>query len=81
VIILPPIINPKLCDGCGKCVEICPTNVFFGSKKGEIPVVTYPDECWHENACVEDCPIEGAIKLRTPLTMMICYQEEPKYQI
>ena len=72
---MPPIINKQLCDGCGKCVEICPTDVFYGSKKGEIPVVAYPDECWHENACVQDCPIAGAIKLRIPLPMMLVYRE------
>ena len=70
----PPIIIKELCNGCGKCVEICPTDVFFGSKEGQIPVVTYPEECWHEAACVLDCPIKGAITLRTPLPMMIVYK-------
>jgi adenylylsulfate reductase subunit B len=70
---MPPIINKDICNGCGKCVDICPMDVFFGSEKGEIPVVTFPDECYHENACVMDCPV-GAIKLRIPLTMMISYK-------
>ena len=71
---MPPIINKDLCDGCGKCVDVCPTDVFFGTKKGQIPTITYPEECWHENACVLDCPIKGAIKLRTPLTMMAIFK-------
>lgn len=71
---MPPVINKKKCDSCGRCVDICPADVFFSSKKGENPVITYPEECWHEAACVLECPIKGAIKLRTPLPMMILYK-------
>ncbi len=71
---MPPIIDQDKCVGCGKCVEVCSEDVFFGSKKKSIPVVTYGEECWHCNACVLDCPIEGAIKLRIPLPMMIAYK-------
>jgi adenylylsulfate reductase subunit B len=70
---MPPIIDKDKCNGCGRCVEICPTDVFFGSEKKKIPVVTYPDQCWHENACVRECPKE-AIKLRLPLPMMLIYR-------
>jgi adenylylsulfate reductase subunit B len=70
---MPPIIDKDKCNGCGKCVEICPNDVFFGSQLGNIPKVTYPDQCWHENACVHDCP-QDAIKLRIPLPMMIIYK-------
>jgi adenylylsulfate reductase subunit B len=48
-------------------------DVFYGSEKGEIPIIAYPDECWHENACVNDCP-EDAIELRIPLSMMVIYR-------
>jgi adenylylsulfate reductase subunit B len=70
---MPPIIDKDKCSGCGICVDICPTDVFFGWKKGEVPTVTYPDQCFHENACVADCPTE-AIRLRIPLTMMLIYK-------
>ena len=70
---MPPIINKDVCTGCGKCVEICPSDVFWGSKKGEVPIIAYPNECWHESACVMDCPVE-AITLRIPLPMMILYK-------
>lgn len=70
---MPPIINKDKCNGCGKCVEICPTDVFFGTKKGQVPVVAYPDQCWHESACANDCP-KGAIRLRVPLPMMVIYK-------
>ncbi len=53
---MPPIINEKKCSKCGKCVDICSEDVFFGSKKGEVPTVAYGEECWHCNACVSACP-------------------------
>lgn len=71
---MPPVINKDECISCGKCTDICSEDVFFGSANGEIPAVTYPDECWHCYACVLDCPVEGAIKLRIPLPMMIAYK-------
>jgi NAD-dependent dihydropyrimidine dehydrogenase PreA subunit len=71
---MPPIIDKKLCNGCGKCVDLCEGDVFYGSKKGECPSVTYPEECWHDGNCVLECPIKGAIRLRTPLPMMLSYK-------
>jgi adenylylsulfate reductase subunit B len=55
---------------------MCSEDVFFGSKKKEVPRVTYPNECAHCNACVEECPVEGAIRLRIPLPMMLIYKPE-----
>ncbi len=66
---MPPVINENMCKMCGVCVDVCPLDVFFGSKRKQIPVVTYPEECWHCNACVTDCP-EKAIKLRMALPML-----------
>jgi len=36
--------------------------------------VSYPDACWHCNWCVNGCPVEGAIRLRTPLSMFLAYK-------
>ena len=71
---MPPIINKRKCTACGVCVNICPQDVFFGSQTKQKPIVSYPEECWHCNACVVDCPIKGAIKLRIPLPMQIVYK-------
>ena len=71
---MPPIINKRKCIACGVCVNVCPQDVFFGSQKKQTPVVSYPEECWHCNACVVDCPVKGAIKLRIPLPMQIVYK-------
>jgi adenylylsulfate reductase subunit B len=71
---MPPVINAEACTRCGVCAEYCTEDVFFGSEKHEIPVVAYPEECWHCNACVLSCPSEGAIRLRIPMPMMVCYK-------
>jgi adenylylsulfate reductase subunit B len=71
---MPPMINKKKCSRCGQCAEICSEDVFFGSEKKMTPVVAHPEECWHCNACVLACPEEGAIRLRIPLPMMVCYK-------
>ncbi len=71
---MPPVIDDSKCISCGTCADVCPLDVFYGSKENDIPVVQYPDECWHCNSCVLECPVEGAIKLRIPLTSMILYK-------
>ncbi len=71
---MPPVIDKSKCTACGKCVDICEGDVFHGSKPGETPIVAYPDECWHDSSCVQSCPVEGAIRLRVPLPMMISYK-------
>jgi len=71
---MPPVIDQKICKRCGACANVCCEDVFFGSKKGQTPIVAYPEECWHCNACVLDCPAEGAIRLRIPLPMIMAYK-------
>ena len=71
---MPPIVDSSKCTTCGDCVDICTEDVYYGSKKGEIPTVTYPDECWHCNSCVEVCPMPGAIRLRIPLPMTVVHK-------
>ena len=71
---MPPLIDKYKCTACGICVDVCPQDVYFGSKEGEVPDVTYPEECWHCDACVLECPVEGAVRLRIPLPAMILYR-------
>ena len=73
---MPPVINRKLCKACGKCASICCMDVFGPVRPKEIPVVRYPDECWHCRACVMDCPA-GAVSLRYPLTHTLMFQDAP----
>jgi NAD-dependent dihydropyrimidine dehydrogenase PreA subunit len=73
---MPPIIEAEKCIKCGKCVDICSEDVFYGSKTGEIPTVTYPKECVHFNGCVSVCPVQGAIRLRIPLPIQLVFKEK-----
>ena len=76
---MPPVVNNEKCIGCGVCVDVCSQDVFFGTggwgkKKGEKPIVTYPEACWHCYCCVIDCPVEGAIRMEIPLAMWVAYK-------
>jgi adenylylsulfate reductase subunit B len=44
----------------------------FEHEAGNVPRVAYPEECWHCNACVLDCPA-GAVELRLPLNYMLLH--------
>ena len=69
---MPPVIDEKKCNGCGVCSDICPTDVFRSRGGGEVPVIQYPEECWHCNSCVIDCN-QSAVALRIPLNAMMLY--------
>jgi adenylylsulfate reductase subunit B len=71
---MAPIIDPDNCTGCGICVEVCASDVLHREAEGSVPFARYPDECWHCAACVMECPVEGAIDLRIPLTHMLLYK-------
>ena len=71
---MPPMIDKEKCNGCGVCVDICPTDVFRMVNKGEPPEIRYFEECWHCNACVLDCK-QTAVSLRIPLPAMMLHVE------
>ena len=74
---MPPIINAKKCNACGVCSDICPTDVFYVAEKKTMPIVRYPEECWHCNSCVLDCK-QKALSLRIPLPLMMLYVDAKK---
>ena len=63
---MPPVVDNTKCKKCGKCVDVCPVDVFYGSKKSQIPNVSYGEDCYFCCACALECP-EEAITLRFPL--------------
>ncbi|MDG6995680.1 MAG: ferredoxin family protein [Nitrososphaerota archaeon] len=68
---MPPTIDKEKCVPCGRCVEICPTDVYFGSfDKRKIPQIKYPDECFHCDLCVQECP-RIAITLEIPIPLRL----------
>lgn len=59
----PVEINPEICNGCNKCVEVCQCDVFAPNPEaGKPPLILFPQECWQEGSCVEACPRKGAIR-------------------
>jgi adenylylsulfate reductase, subunit B len=65
---MPPKIDSEKCDACGRCVEVCSEDVFYGSTVKRHPVISYPEECWHCGACDVECP-KDAIYFYIPLPM------------
>ena len=49
------------CDGCGLCVDSCPTDVIRLGKEKKA-AIAYPDDCQTCFLCEEDCP-RGAIEV------------------
>ena len=76
---MPPVIHANLCKKCCRCAEACQSDVFYGSIPGTMPAVTYPDECWHCNACVLDCP-KKAVSLRIPLNYMLLHVDASQFK-
>lgn len=74
---MPPIIDKNKCVGCHTCVEICPVDVYGRQPKNGAPKIQFPEECWHCNACVLDCPAK-AIKLRVPAPCWMVYVDAPQ---
>ncbi len=68
---MPPVIDEKKCIRCGLCASICPLDVFSYSS-GKTPEIAFPDECWHCNSCVLDCP-KQAVSLRIPIPFMLLH--------
>ncbi len=55
------IVYRDICEGCGKCVDVCPAAVFEIDDEGKADP-TDPDSCMLCCSCVEECPTE-AIKI------------------
>ncbi|WP_407309435.1 mercury methylation ferredoxin HgcB [Desulfosporosinus sp. SB140] len=45
------------CTGCGKCLEVCPHNVFLMDNKKS--TIAYKDNCIECGACVKNCPFKA----------------------
>ena len=55
---LVPTVNTELCDGCGKCSELCQFNAIISFAGADAMV--FPDLCHSCGGCIEVCPT-GAI--------------------
>jgi len=55
-----PELDPAQCDGCGLCVERCPTGAL--AMQGALAIIARPDLCSYCATCEDICPA-GAIAL------------------
>jgi NAD-dependent dihydropyrimidine dehydrogenase PreA subunit len=71
------VVDPDLCIGCNRCVDVCRSDVLMPNlEKGGPPVLAYPDECWFCACCVEHCPIPGALRMEQPLNQRIGWKRK-----
>ena len=49
-------------------------------KKGQPPIVAYPDECWYCACCVEACP-RGALEMHLPINQRIFFKRKETGEI
>jgi NAD-dependent dihydropyrimidine dehydrogenase PreA subunit len=53
--------DPELCTGCGRCIEVCPREVF--EKAGHGVEVRNRDRCIECGACMMNCAF-GAVRVQ-----------------
>ena len=53
-------VDSGKCQGCGKCIEVCPVNCIQG-KKGYISMIDEFD-CTKCGKCIDECPEQAIIK-------------------
>jgi len=58
---IPPVVQPELCKGCGRCIEACPRHCIamgreIDQRSGLVPVVIDSDVCNGCGVCLSACP-------------------------
>ncbi len=53
---MPTFVYMTRCDGCGYCVDICPSDIMHIDKKYRRAYNIEPDMCWECYSCVKACP-------------------------
>lgn len=55
-----PTIYEDLCDGCRKCIEFCPYDVFEWDEERDMPLVVNPLNCVVGcSSCADTCPLDA----------------------
>ena len=60
---MPTFVYMTRCDGCGHCVDICPSDIMHIDKTHRRAVNIEPNMCWECYSCVKACP-QNAIDVR-----------------
>ena len=62
---MPVKIDCERCNGCRRCYDLCPLDVFTWNEETDMPVVAYEEECWICGICWMECP-KRAIDITYP---------------
>jgi len=60
---MPTFVYMTRCDGCGHCVDICPSDIMHIDKTYRRAYNIEPNFCWECYSCVKACPM-NAIDVR-----------------
>jgi adenylylsulfate reductase subunit B len=60
---MPTFVYMSQCDGCGECVDICPSDIMHIDPTYRRAYNIEPNFCWECYACVKACP-QNAIDVR-----------------
>ena len=60
---MPTFVYMTSCDGCGYCVDICPSDIMHIDKTYRRAYNIEPNMCWECYSCVKACP-QNAIDCR-----------------
>jgi len=53
---MPTFVYMTRCDGCGQCVDICPSDIMHIDKTYRRAFNIEPNFCWECYSCVKACP-------------------------
>ena len=53
---MPTFVYMTRCDGCGHCVDICPSDIMHIDKVNRRAYNIEPNMCWECYSCVKACP-------------------------
>ncbi len=73
-------IDFRYCNGCGRCYDLCPMDVYGWNDVEVLPTVAYPAECWHCGTCELACP-EEAITILTPFFQKFFWGIYPEIEV
>jgi adenylylsulfate reductase subunit B len=60
---MPTFVYMTSCDGCGHCVDICPSDIMHIDTTNRRAFNIEPNFCWECYSCVKACP-QNAIDVR-----------------
>ena len=56
---MPTFVYMTRCDGCGHCVDICPSDIMHIDPKLRRAYNIEPNMCWECYSCVKACPMDA----------------------